>query len=111
MLETGPEICLEAGKQGLITWLLKRIKVKAPFSPNKLYASEILAIMLQDSEENRLLLGEQDGIDVLLQQLAVRTLYQYFVMCFTNCVSEVHIKLLLLTFILVLQETRSTIRC
>ena len=71
MLEIRPELCVEAGKQGLITYLLKRIKVKAPFDTNKLYASEILSILLHNSEENRLLLGDIDGIDVLLQQLAV----------------------------------------
>ncbi|XP_014215236.1 beta-catenin-like protein 1 isoform X2 [Copidosoma floridanum] len=70
LLETKPELCVEAGKQGLIQWLLKRIKVKAPFNSNKLYASEILSILLQNTKENRLLLGEIDGIDVLLQQLA-----------------------------------------
>lgn len=71
LLETRTELCIEAGKQGLITWLLKRIKLKAPFDTNKLYASEILSIMLQNTQENRLLLGDLDGIDVLLQQLAV----------------------------------------
>ncbi|OXU28599.1 hypothetical protein TSAR_005359 [Trichomalopsis sarcophagae] len=70
LLETRPELCVEAGKQGLITWLLKRIKMKTPFNTNKLYASEILSILLQNTQENKLLLGDQDGIDVLLQQLA-----------------------------------------
>lgn len=71
-MEIKPEICTDAGKQGLIAWLLKRIKVKAPFDSNKLYATEILSILLQNTNENKLLLGEIDGIDVLLQQLAVR---------------------------------------
>ncbi|XP_001604182.2 beta-catenin-like protein 1 [Nasonia vitripennis] len=70
LLETRPELCVEAGKQGLIAWLLKRIKMKTPFNTNKLYASEILSILLQNTQENKLLLGDQDGIDVLLQQLA-----------------------------------------
>lgn len=69
--EYRPNLCVDAGKQGLMNWLLKRIKAKMPFDPNKLYASEILAILLQDSTENRKLLGDLDGIDVLLQQLAV----------------------------------------
>lgn len=42
-----------------------------PFDANKLYATEILSILLQNTPENRKLLGELDGIDVLLQQLAV----------------------------------------
>jgi beta-catenin-like protein 1 len=41
------------------------------FDGNKLYASEVLAILLQNHAENRILLGEVDGIDILLQQLAV----------------------------------------
>ncbi|XP_063440232.1 beta-catenin-like protein 1 [Mytilus trossulus] len=68
--EFRPECCSEAAQQGLMVWLLKRIKSKIPFDANKLYASEILAIILQNSDENRLLIGEFDGIDVLLQQLA-----------------------------------------
>lgn len=68
--EFRPECCTEAAQQGLMVWLLKRIKAKMPFDGNKLYSSEILAILLQNSDENRLLIGELDGIDVLLQQLA-----------------------------------------
>lgn len=41
-----------------------------PFDGNKLYAAEVLAILLQDTIENRAKLGEMDGIDILLQQLA-----------------------------------------
>ncbi|XP_026468111.1 beta-catenin-like protein 1 isoform X2 [Ctenocephalides felis] len=66
-----PEICDDVSKQGLLAWLLKRLKLKAPFDANKLYCSEILSILIQDSPENRQLLGDLDGIDTLLQQLAV----------------------------------------
>lgn len=55
---------------GLLSWLLKRLRLKVPFDQNKLYASEMLSIILQDNEKNRALLGELDGIDTLLQQLA-----------------------------------------
>ncbi|KAK3865630.1 hypothetical protein Pcinc_028772 [Petrolisthes cinctipes] len=65
------EICTEAGPGGLLAWLLRRLRSKMPFDANKLYASEILAICIQGSEPNRRLVGEMDGIDVLLQQLAV----------------------------------------
>ncbi|KAF5307784.1 hypothetical protein FQR65_LT06655 [Abscondita terminalis] len=68
--ELRPEVCNEAPKQGLLQWLLRRLKVKAPFDANKLYASELLSIFLQDNNANRLALGELDGIDTLLQQLA-----------------------------------------
>lgn len=57
-------------------WLLRRIKAKMPFDANKLYASELLSILLQQTPENKLLLGDIDGIDVLLQQLAVKFLKQ-----------------------------------
>ncbi|XP_078336676.1 beta-catenin-like protein 1 [Crassostrea virginica] len=70
LLEYRPEMSSDAAQQGLMQWLLKRIKAKMPFDANKLYGSEILAILLQNSDENRLLLGDLDGIDVLLQQLA-----------------------------------------
>ncbi|KAL0112501.1 hypothetical protein PUN28_012075 [Cardiocondyla obscurior] len=70
LLEFRPDLCIDAGKQGLMQWLLRRIKTKTPFDANKLYASELLSILLQHTPENRLLLGDLDGIDVLLQQLA-----------------------------------------
>lgn len=61
----------ELGKQGLLQWLLKRLRAKMPFDANKLYVSEILSILLQQSTENKILFGEVDGIDIVLQQLAV----------------------------------------
>lgn len=71
LTEIRPEVCLQSAQQGLLTWIMKRLKAKAPFDPNKLYCSEILSILLQGTSENRQLLGETDGIDILLQQLAV----------------------------------------
>ncbi|XP_008291945.1 beta-catenin-like protein 1 [Stegastes partitus] len=71
MAEFRPGLCTEAAQQGLMQWLLKRIKAKMPFDANKLYCSEILAILLQNNDSTRELLGEMDGIDVLLQQLSV----------------------------------------
>ncbi|KFO91286.1 Beta-catenin-like 1, partial [Buceros rhinoceros silvestris] len=71
MAEFRPEMCTEAAQQGLTQWLLKRLKAKMPFDANKLYCSEVLAILLQNNDDNRELLGELDGIDVLLQQLSV----------------------------------------
>lgn len=70
LLEFRPDLCTDAGKQGLMQWLLRRVKTKTPFDANKLYASELLSILLQHTPENRFLLGDLDGIDVLLQQLA-----------------------------------------
>lgn len=64
------EIATEIGEQGLIQWILKRMKVKQ-YDANKLYASEILSILMQNTDENRIQLGRMDGIDILLQQLAI----------------------------------------
>lgn len=72
LTEIRPEVCLQAAQQGLLSWIMKRLKAKSPFDANKLYCSEILSILLQGTPENRQLLGEIDGIDILLQQLAVR---------------------------------------
>ncbi|CAG9575922.1 unnamed protein product [Danaus chrysippus] len=63
--EFRPELCVEVAKQGFIQWILKRLKLKVPFDGNKLYATEILSILLQNTPENRKLLGELDGIDLL----------------------------------------------
>lgn len=71
LIEMRPEMCREAAAQGLLQWLLRRLKQKTPFDANRLYCSEMLSILVQDTGANRLLLGQLDGIDVLLQQLAV----------------------------------------
>ncbi|XP_055542333.1 beta-catenin-like protein 1 [Wyeomyia smithii] len=70
LMEIKSEIAKEVAEQGLMQWILKRLRVKMPFDTNKLYCSEILSILLQDTNDNRVLLGNLDGIDVLLQQLA-----------------------------------------
>ena len=70
IIEVKPLISLDSTKQGFLQWLLRRIKVKGSFDTNKLYAAELLSIFVQNSDENRKLLGDLDGIDILLQQLA-----------------------------------------
>ncbi|XP_014244057.1 beta-catenin-like protein 1 isoform X2 [Cimex lectularius] len=70
LLELRPQLVTEIGKQGLMQWLLKRLKAKLPAEQNKLYATEILSILLQNNNDNKILLGELGGIDILLQQLA-----------------------------------------
>jgi beta-catenin-like protein 1 len=70
LTEFRPECCIEIAEQGLIQWILKRLKVKS-YDANKLYCSEVLSILLQSTNENRILLGSLDGIDVMLQQLAI----------------------------------------
>merc|ERR1719391_405035 len=70
IVELKPEICKDVAEAGFMNWLIKKLKVKVPFDENKLYASEILSILLQIEPENRKLFGELDAIDILLQQLA-----------------------------------------
>ena len=70
ILELKPDLGPTVAQQSLLPWLLKRLKLKAPFDSNKLYSSEILSILLQGHNETRQRLGEMDGIDVVLQQLA-----------------------------------------
>lgn len=99
IIEMNPTLSFDSSKQDLLKWLLKRIKVKlifyllleivlfykkiyifffivyekvkGQFDGNKLYAAELLSILVQNSDDNRKFLGELDGIDILLQQLAV----------------------------------------
>ncbi|OCF34946.1 beta-catenin-like protein 1 [Kwoniella heveanensis CBS 569] len=53
----------------LLPWLLKRVQ-KKEYDSNKQYASEILAILLQDNREIIMRLGELQGLDSLLQVLS-----------------------------------------
>jgi len=75
MTELRTAVCQAAGEQGLLGWLLRRLKQKPPYDANKLYCSEILSILLQNTEENRELLGELNGIDTLLQCLSLYKRY------------------------------------
>ncbi|CAF0903464.1 unnamed protein product [Adineta ricciae] len=70
MTEFRPSLCVDACKQGLLTCLLKRLKTKSGFNSICLYCSELMSILLQNHDENRQMLGELDGIDILLQLLA-----------------------------------------
>lgn len=54
----------------LLRWLLSRVKVRE-FEANKQYASEILAILLQNSPANQKRLGQINGVDGLLQAVAM----------------------------------------
>lgn len=57
-------------KTKLLKWLLGKIKVRE-FDSNKQYASEILAILLQSSTANQKRLGQMNGVDVVLQAVAM----------------------------------------
>ncbi|EFJ07077.1 hypothetical protein SELMODRAFT_448582 [Selaginella moellendorffii] len=71
LIEVRPAVVeLVCERSKLLKWLLTRIKVKE-FDSNKLYASEILAILLQSSAANQLRLGQLNGVDTLLQSVAL----------------------------------------
>jgi len=70
ILEFRPEVCSQVASAGFLVWIVRKLKVKVPYDSNKLYASEILSILLQDCPLNRALFGEIGAIDSLLQQLA-----------------------------------------
>lgn len=70
LVEFQPTIAnLVTEKTSILTFLLTRIKVKQ-FDENKLYASEILSIILQNSKENQKKIG-LTGLDTLLLTIAV----------------------------------------
>lgn len=55
----------------LLQWLLQRIqRTETLFSQNKQYAAEILAILAQNSTENRGRLMQLDAVDLMLQLVA-----------------------------------------
>ncbi|KAK9950615.1 hypothetical protein M0R45_006096 [Rubus argutus] len=71
LIEVKPAVSeLVCEKTKLLKWLMSKIKVKE-FDGNKQYASEILAILLQNSLANQKRLGQMNGVDVLLQAVAM----------------------------------------
>lgn len=70
-IEVKPSVAeLVCERTKLMKWLLTRIKVRE-FDGNKQYASEILAILLQSSTVNQKRLGQLNGVDALLQAVAM----------------------------------------
>jgi beta-catenin-like protein 1 len=71
LIEVKPGVAeLVCEKTKLLKWLLGKIKVRE-FDGNKQYASEILAILLQSSTANQKKLGQMNGVDVVLQAVAM----------------------------------------
>ncbi|KAL4384715.1 hypothetical protein GQ457_15G015530 [Hibiscus cannabinus] len=71
MIEVKPAVAeLVCERTKLLRWLLGKIKVRE-FDSNKQYASEILAILLQNSPANQKRLGQMNGVDVVLQAVAM----------------------------------------
>nr|GMC91396.1 beta-catenin-like protein 1 [Ipomoea batatas]GMC96877.1 beta-catenin-like protein 1 [Ipomoea batatas] len=69
-IEVKPSVSeLVCERTKIMKWLLGRLKVKE-FDSNKQYASEILAILLQNSSANQKRLGQMNGVDAILQAVA-----------------------------------------
>lgn len=71
LIEVRPAVAeMVCERTKLLRWLLGKIKVRE-FDGNKQYASEILAILLQTSAGNQKRLGGINGVDVVLQSVAM----------------------------------------
>lgn len=71
LIEVRPAVAdMVCERTKLLRWLLGKIKVRE-FDGNKQYASEILAILLQTSAGNQKRLGGMNGVDVVLQAVAM----------------------------------------
>ncbi|XP_072966370.1 uncharacterized protein [Typha angustifolia] len=71
MIEVKPAVAeMVCERTKLLRWLLGRIKIRE-FDANKQYASEILAILLQNSAANQKRLGQMNGVDGVLQAVAM----------------------------------------
>ena len=68
ILCTCSALCV-ASKQ-LLKWMLARLKVRE-FQGNKQYCSELLAVLVQQSPANQRRVAELNGIDTLLQSVAL----------------------------------------
>ena len=70
MLEARPDAAEQlAQKTPLLPWLLQRLRVRG-FHANKLFASELLALLLQQQPANQQHLGQTDGVLALLTACA-----------------------------------------
>ena len=58
-------------KTKLLPWLLNRTQSKT-HDENRGYAAELLSILLQGSQLNRIELGRRDGVEILLNVASVR---------------------------------------
>uniref|UniRef100_A0A251S5H8 Putative armadillo-type fold protein n=1 Tax=Helianthus annuus TaxID=4232 RepID=A0A251S5H8_HELAN len=71
LIEVKPAVAeMVCERTKLMRWIVGKIKVRE-FDSNKQYASEILAILLQSSAANQKRLGQMNGVDVVLQAVAM----------------------------------------
>lgn len=59
-------------KTTVLRWLLDRIQWKT-FDENRGYAAELLSILLQDQTDNKLAFGENNGVEIVLKVISVRS--------------------------------------
>ncbi|CAN6464146.1 unnamed protein product [Victoria cruziana] len=71
LIEVKPAVAeLVCERTKFLRWLQNRIKARE-FDSNKQYAAEILAIILQSSAANQRRLGQMNGVDTVLQAVAM----------------------------------------
>ncbi|CAI9110336.1 OLC1v1010342C1 [Oldenlandia corymbosa var. corymbosa] len=71
LVEIKPAVAeLVCERTKLMKWLVSKIKSRE-FDSNKQYASEMLAILLQNSPVNQKRLGQMNGVDAVLQAVAM----------------------------------------
>ncbi|KAI6241435.1 DUF1716 domain-containing protein [Aphelenchoides fujianensis] len=72
LFEFRPEAVKTSVDEGLFHWLLHRATRKGPFDANRQFASQHLAVILQQSPEaQEKLVDKIDGVDLLLRALAL----------------------------------------
>ena len=59
-------------KTKILSWLLNRIQHKQ-HDENRGYTAELLSILLQDNTANKLELGKENGVEIILKVLSVPT--------------------------------------
>lgn len=57
-------------KTKILPWLLHRIQ-STNHDENRGYSAELLSILLQNSQSNKVLLGQIDGVEIILKVLSV----------------------------------------
>lgn len=73
LIEVRPSIIAKFSKMSkFLPWLMKRVRTTGPVNYNKIYASEILGIFLQGSEEAREQVGRMEAsVEKLLRSIAL----------------------------------------
>lgn len=71
MLALKPELStIIVAKTSFLKWLLTRMQAKT-HDENRGYAAELLAILLQNNRDNRMVFAKESGMETLLNVLAV----------------------------------------